>query len=75
VPPYYDSLLGKLIVWGPGRAEAVARLRGALARCRITGVPTNLGLHAALAADAEFAAGGVDTAWAGRFLRRVAGHG
>jgi hypothetical protein len=38
-------------------------------------VPTNLGLHAALAGDAEFAAGGVDTAWAGRFLRRVAGHG
>jgi acetyl-CoA carboxylase biotin carboxylase subunit len=75
VPPYYDALLAKVIVHGRDRAEAVRRLRGALARCRITGVPTNLGLHAALAADAEFAAGGVDTAWAGRFLRRVAGDG
>ena len=75
VPPYYDSLLAKLVVWGRDRTEALARLRGALARCRISGVPTNLGLHVALAADAEFAAGGVDTAWAGRFLRRVAGHG
>ncbi len=75
VPPYYDSLLAKLVVWGRDRTEALARLRGALARCRISGVPTNLGLHVALAADAEFAAGGVDTAWAGRFLRRAAGHG
>ena len=72
VPPYYDSLLGKLIAHGPDRAAALARLRPALARCRIGGVPTNLALHAALAADPDFAAGGVDSAWFGRFARRFA---
>ena len=61
VPPQYDSLLAKLVVSGPSRAEALARLRGALARCEIGGVATTLGVHAALAADAEFAAGGVAT--------------
>ncbi len=70
VPPQYDSLLAKLVVSGPSRAEALARLRGALARCEIEGVATTLGLHAALAADAEFAAGGVGTdflaGWPGR---------
>ena len=70
VPPQYDSLLAKLVVSGPSRAEALARLRGALARCEIGGVATTLGLHAALAADAEFAAGGVATdflaGWPGR---------
>ena len=70
VPPQYDSLLAKLVVSGPSRAQALARLRGALARCEIGGVATTLGLHAALAADAEFAAGGVATdflaGWPGR---------
>ena len=70
VPPQYDSLLAKLVVSGPSRAEALARLRGALARCEIGGVATTLGVHAALAADAEFAAGGVATdsltGWLGR---------
>ena len=70
VPPQYDSLLAKLVVSGPSRAQALARLRGALARCEIEGVATTLGLHAALAADAEFAAGGVGTdflaGWPGR---------
>ena len=70
VPPQYDSLLAKLVVSGPSRAEALARLRGALARCEIGGVATTVGVHAALAADAEFAAGGVATdflaGWLGR---------
>ncbi len=75
VPPQYDSLLAKLVVSGPSRAEALARLRGALARCEIGGVATTLGVHAALAADAEFAAGGVATdflaGWMGRETRSV----
>jgi len=70
VPPQYDSLLAKLVVSGPNRAEALARLRGALARCEIGGVATTVGVHAALAADPEFAAGGVATdflaGWLGR---------
>lgn len=61
VPPFYDSLLGKLIVHGATREEAVARLQAALARIAIEGVPTTAGLHARIAADPRFAAGGVDT--------------
>lgn len=61
VPPFYDSLLGKLIVHGATREEAVVRLQAALARIRIDGVPTTAGLHARIAADPRFAAGGVDT--------------
>jgi len=61
VPPFYDSLLGKLIVHAPSREEAVARLKAALASIRIEGVPTTAGLHARIAADPRFAAGGVDT--------------
>jgi acetyl-CoA carboxylase, biotin carboxylase subunit len=68
VPPQYDSLLAKLIVTGADRAGALARLRGALARCRIEGVATNLPLLAALAGDEEFAAGGVDTGYLERWL-------
>ena len=70
VPSQYDSLLAKLVVSGPSRAEALARLRGALARCEIGGVATTLPMHAALAADPEFAAGAVATdflaGWLGR---------
>ncbi|WP_298172998.1 biotin carboxylase N-terminal domain-containing protein [Novosphingobium sp.] len=61
VPPLYDSLLGKLIVHAPSREEAVARLKAALASIRIEGVPTTAGLHARIAADPRFVAGGVDT--------------
>lgn len=61
VPTFYDSLLGKLIVHGGTREEAVARLQAALARIKIEGVPTTAGLHARIAADPRFAAGGVDT--------------
>jgi acetyl-CoA carboxylase biotin carboxylase subunit len=61
VPPFYDSLLGKLIVHAPTREEAVTRLRSALTRLSIEGVPTTAALHARIAADPRFAAGGVDT--------------
>jgi acetyl-CoA carboxylase, biotin carboxylase subunit len=70
VPPQYDGLLAKLIVSGADRAQALARLRGALARCRIDGVATTTGMHAALAADQEFAAGGVATGYLARWLER-----
>jgi acetyl-CoA carboxylase biotin carboxylase subunit len=68
VPPHYDSLLAKLIVHGADRAAALARLRGALARCEIDGVTTNLPMFAELTRQPEFVAGGVDTAWFPRFL-------
>ena len=73
VPPGYDSLLAKLIVSGRDRAQALTRLRSALARCEIEGVATTIALHAALAADPEFARGGVDTGYLARFLAPVAG--
>jgi acetyl-CoA carboxylase biotin carboxylase subunit len=75
IPPHYDSLLAKLIVHDADRAAALARLRAALARCEIHGVTTNLPMHAALTRQAEFAAGGVDTAWFPRFLERERGRG
>jgi len=74
VPPYYDSLLGKIIAHAPDRAGALARLRTALGATRIEGVATNLAFHSALLADAEFAAGGVDTGYLGRHLAHAA-HG
>jgi acetyl-CoA carboxylase, biotin carboxylase subunit len=70
VPPHYDSLLAKLVAVGASRAEALGRLRGALARCEIGGVATTLPALAALAADGEFAAGGVGTEYLARWLGR-----
>jgi acetyl/propionyl-CoA carboxylase alpha subunit len=70
VPPYYDSLLAKVIARGTDRARALVTLRAALDRCVIDGVTTNLELHRALLADPEFAAGGVDTGYLARWLAR-----
>jgi acetyl-CoA carboxylase biotin carboxylase subunit len=61
VPPLYDSLIGKLIVAGADRAEAVARLSEALAVLEIEGVASTVALHRRIAADPRFVAGGVDT--------------
>ncbi len=68
VPAQYDSLLAKLVASGADRGAALARLRGALGRCEIGGVATNVAMLAALAADGEFAAGGVDTGYLARWL-------
>jgi acetyl-CoA carboxylase biotin carboxylase subunit len=73
VPPGYDSLLAKLIVSGGDRREVLERLRSALARCDIAGLATTVGLHAAVAADPEFAGGGVDTGYLARFLAGARG--
>lgn len=59
VPPYYDSLLGKLIAYGDTRAQAIARLRTALSELVIEGIATNLSLHQDLLHDAAFLQGGV----------------
>ena len=70
VPPYYDSLLAKVVARGPDRGRALVTLRGALDRCAVDGVTTNLELHRALLTDPEFAAGGVDTGYLARWLAR-----
>jgi acetyl-CoA carboxylase biotin carboxylase subunit len=64
VPPFYDSLLGKLIVWGETREACIARLAEALDNFTIRGLPTTIPLHQALAADPSVASGDVHT----RFL-------
>lgn len=63
VPPYYDSLMGKLIVHGADRAAALDALQRALAVCEVDGISTNLPLLRRIAAHAEFARGGVTTAF------------
>jgi acetyl-CoA carboxylase, biotin carboxylase subunit len=69
VPPFYDSLLGKLIVHGVDRAEAVHKMHRALSNLEITGVTTNLPMHVELMRSDEFARGGVDTGFLQRFLQ------
>ncbi|MBA2571065.1 MAG: acetyl-CoA carboxylase biotin carboxylase subunit [Chloroflexi bacterium] len=54
VPPYYDSLLGKLIIWGPDRQTAIERARVALDELVVTGLKTNVPFHRALLGDQAF---------------------
>ena len=61
VPPYYDSLLGKLIVWAPDRAAAIARGRAALDGLVIEGVITNIAIHQAMLASETFLDGKMTT--------------
>jgi len=72
VPPYYDSLMAKIIASGPDRRTALQRMRQAIADTKISGIATNLEFHARLLADAEFAEGGVDTGFIARALTRIA---
>ncbi|MGC1249151.1 MAG: acetyl-CoA carboxylase biotin carboxylase subunit [Spirulinaceae cyanobacterium] len=61
IPPYYDSLIGKLIVWGEDRNAAIKRMKRALRECAITGVPTTIGFHQRILETPEFLAGEVYT--------------
>ena len=60
VPPYYDSMIGKLIAYGDSREVAMARLRIALSEMVVDGIKTNIPLHHLLLNDALFQAGPVD---------------
>ncbi|HHO69890.1 MAG TPA: acetyl-CoA carboxylase biotin carboxylase subunit, partial [Halothiobacillus sp.] len=60
VPPYYDSMVGKLICHGEDRATAIARTNGALQEMVIEGIKTNIALHKEIMADHAFQEGGVD---------------
>jgi len=70
VPPYYDSMIAKLIVHGASRADALERMRLALAETRVEGIATNVPLHRALLCDEGFAAGGVDIHHLERWLQQ-----
>ncbi len=63
VPPYYDSLLGKLICWGQTREEAIARMRRALGELRIEGVKTTVGFHQELLGHVAFQQGQCHTGY------------
>ena len=69
VPPYYDSLLGKLIVWAPTREAAIARGRAALEELLVDGVTTNIEIHRALLENDAFLEGRMTT----NLLDRVGG--
>ncbi|MES0099087.1 acetyl-CoA carboxylase biotin carboxylase subunit [Mesorhizobium sp. M0019] len=60
VPPHYDSLVAKLLAHGATRAEAIRRMRGALAEMEAVGIATNAPLHGILMEEPGFAAGGFD---------------
>ena len=60
VPPFYDSLIGKLIASGPDRTSAIARMRQALDEIVIDGIKTNIALHQQLMRDANFQRGGTN---------------
>lgn len=61
VPPNYDSLLGKLIVWGEDRQAAINRMKRALSETVIAGVPTTIPFHRLILDNAAFREGDVDT--------------
>ena len=60
VPPYYDSMIGKIIVYGDNREHALARMRTALGETVVEGIQTNIALHRELMMDPGFIAGGTN---------------
>lgn len=61
IPPYYDSLIGKLIVWGSDRDTAIKRMKRALRECAITGVKTTIDFHRQILDHPEFLKGNIYT--------------
>jgi acetyl-CoA carboxylase biotin carboxylase subunit len=72
VPPFYDSLLGKLIVWDETRAAAITRMARALQELHVGGLPTTKPLHQLLARDPEVQKGDYHTQWLEPWLERNA---
>jgi acetyl-CoA carboxylase biotin carboxylase subunit len=60
VPPYYDSMIGKLITWGNTRESAIARMNGALSEIVIEGIKTNIDLQKDILSDENFGVGGTN---------------
>jgi acetyl-CoA carboxylase, biotin carboxylase subunit len=70
VPPFYDSLVAKLIAYGADREECVMRLRRALAEYVVGGIETTIPLHQRLVEEPDFRRGDYDIHWLERFLAR-----
>ena len=71
MPPFYDSLLAKIIAHGKNREEALIRMKLALRNCILEGVDTNVSTHAGLMSRSEFIDGGVTTDFLPAFLART----
>ncbi len=71
VPPFYDSMLAKLIVHAPTRKEAIRKMLVALEQFMVDGITTNIEFHYSLLHTQEFISGEVDTGFIGRFLERL----
>ncbi|KAM3115939.1 acetyl-CoA carboxylase biotin carboxylase subunit [Phormidesmis sp. 146-33] len=61
IPPYYDSLIGKLIVWASDRPSAIRRMKRALRECAVTGLPTTIAFHQKILETPEFLKGDIYT--------------
>ena len=71
IPPYYDSLIAKLVVRGRDRAEAISRMSRALDMFVVEGIYTSIPLHKRIMQDADFRAGNFDTKFMERFLSQT----
>ncbi|HLB93239.1 MAG TPA: carbamoyl phosphate synthase, partial [Terriglobales bacterium] len=71
IPPYYDSLIAKLVVRGKDRAEAISRMSRALGMFIVEGIYTTIPLHRRILADPDFRAGNFDTGFIERFLAKA----
>jgi acetyl-CoA carboxylase, biotin carboxylase subunit len=71
VPPFYDSMIAKLIVHAPTRKEAIRKMIVALEQFMVDGITTNIEFHYSLLHTQEFVSGNVDTGFVGRFLERI----
>jgi biotin carboxylase len=70
VPPNYDSMIAKLIVWGETRDEAIERMKRALNELVIEGIPTSAGLHKRIMSNVQFQRGNVTTAFLDDYFMR-----
>jgi 3-methylcrotonyl-CoA carboxylase alpha subunit len=68
VSVFYDPMIAKIVVHGADRAQAIAKMRGALIQTRVQGLTTNLGFLRRVVSDADFAKGEIDTGFIGRHL-------
>ena len=70
IPPYYDSLIAKLITYGKDRNESIHRMRRALSMFVIEGIHTSIPLHEQILCDEDFVAGNFDTTFFDHFTFR-----
>ena len=71
IPPYYDSMISKLIVWGRTRNEAIARMRRALSEYIILGVKTTIPFHKSMMANQQFRAANLHTHFVDQYKKEI----